>query len=337
MWWMKREEGATVITVAITLLVLFGTGALVLDAGNLFWERRQLQNSADAAALAVAIDCAQGDCGTYDSTATEYALANNPRGAFVEDIAPAGLSHASGSVTVTARTGTETGDAPSGLTYWLATVLGFDEGFARARATAIWKPADASYAHLPLTVSMCDIQDALGFDIEPGVDISDQLPTDPVTITFHNSQDPHDECSTQPGFDADEDGKLPAGFGWLAEDEVDVCQIKVAATADEGFYWAYKDPGNNPIRHCLEAALGKTVVVPVFIDFERASPRDRYLLWAPAGFHLTGYRFPGIEAGDPGCSPPKTCISGYFDNTIEPGSDPTGDTGLGVHSVRLTE
>ena len=333
---VKREDGATVITVAITLLVLFGIGALVLDVGNLFWERRQLQNSADAAALAVAIDCAQGDCGTYDSTATEYALANNPRGAFVEDIAPAGLSHASGRVTVATRTGTETGDAPSGLTYWLAGVLGFDEGFARARATAIWAPADVSFAHLPLTVSMCDIEDALGFPIAPGDDISTNLQTDLVTIIFHNSQDPHDQCSAQPGFDADEDGMLPAGFGWLGEDEVDECQIKVAATEGD-YFWAYKDPGNNPIRHCLEAALDNTVVVPVFIDFERASPRDRYLLWAPAGFHLTGYRFPGVEGGVPGCSPPKTCISGYFDNTIEPGSDPDGDTGLGVHSVRLTE
>ena len=49
------------------LVVLLGVGALVIDVGALYAERRQLQNGADAAALAVAADCAEGDC--LDETA----------------------------------------------------------------------------------------------------------------------------------------------------------------------------------------------------------------------------------------------------------------------------
>ena len=44
------------------LVALIGVGALVIDVGRLYVERRDLQNGADAAALAVAQDCAAGDC-----------------------------------------------------------------------------------------------------------------------------------------------------------------------------------------------------------------------------------------------------------------------------------
>ena len=42
--------------------VLFGMGALVIDVGQLYQNRAELQNGADAGALAVAKSCAQGTC-----------------------------------------------------------------------------------------------------------------------------------------------------------------------------------------------------------------------------------------------------------------------------------
>ena len=56
------DRGAVLVWVALMLVVLLGIGALVIDVGALYAERRQLQNGADAAALAVAADCAEGDC-----------------------------------------------------------------------------------------------------------------------------------------------------------------------------------------------------------------------------------------------------------------------------------
>lgn len=329
---LDDEHGGVAVTVAILLVVLIGLGALVVDVGNLYWERRQLQNAADSAALAAAQDHIAGQAALAETTARNFALANNTRGAFVEDIYQPNPN----SVTVETITGDI--DAPGSLSSFLAGVLGVEDYFAHASATAVWGAPDAATADLPLTISMCDIKAALGLeDLGPGDDISHLLDSDPTTIIFHNSQSPHDECSAQPGFDANEDGKLPAGFGWLHEDEVDDCQIEIANTTEDGFYWAFKDPGNNPIRHCLEAALGKAVVIPVFIDFKRDNPRDQYLLWAPAAFHLEGYRFPGMNAGNPGCSAPQTCIRGYFTSKLESGAGTGGETGLGVTSIRLSE
>lgn len=55
-----REAGAVAMIVAMLFGfgVLLGLGALVIDTGSLLYERRQLQNGADAAALAVGKECA---------------------------------------------------------------------------------------------------------------------------------------------------------------------------------------------------------------------------------------------------------------------------------------
>ncbi len=49
---VRRDEGATALTVAIVLTVLVGVAAFAVDMGYLYAIRRQLQTAADAAALA---------------------------------------------------------------------------------------------------------------------------------------------------------------------------------------------------------------------------------------------------------------------------------------------
>jgi hypothetical protein len=59
-WWGRRDDtGAVAILVAVLLTggVLLGTAALVIDVGNLYAKRDQLQNAADAAAWAVTQSC----------------------------------------------------------------------------------------------------------------------------------------------------------------------------------------------------------------------------------------------------------------------------------------
>lgn len=48
---LKEENGATLVYVAITMVVLLGMAALALDGSNLYLQRRNMQNAADAAAL----------------------------------------------------------------------------------------------------------------------------------------------------------------------------------------------------------------------------------------------------------------------------------------------
>ena len=76
----RGERGALGVLIALFLGagVLTGMGALVIDVGQLYQERAELQNGADAAALAVAKSCISGACAS--SLATTYAGYNSKDG-----------------------------------------------------------------------------------------------------------------------------------------------------------------------------------------------------------------------------------------------------------------
>ena len=55
-----KERGAAAVLVAFSMVVLLGFAALAVDVGAMYAEKTQLQNGADATALAIAGDCAKG-------------------------------------------------------------------------------------------------------------------------------------------------------------------------------------------------------------------------------------------------------------------------------------
>src|SRR4029453_14541876 len=57
------ERGAVSSIVAILFAggVVFGLGALTVDVGSMMWERRQVQNGADAAAATLPSACANAE------------------------------------------------------------------------------------------------------------------------------------------------------------------------------------------------------------------------------------------------------------------------------------
>lgn len=55
---MSDERGAVAVFVTVVAAVLLGVLGLAVDAGALYQERKELRNGADAAALAIAEDCA---------------------------------------------------------------------------------------------------------------------------------------------------------------------------------------------------------------------------------------------------------------------------------------
>jgi hypothetical protein len=61
---LAREDGQSIIMVAILLVVLIALMALVLDVGNAYAQRRVTQNAADAAALAASSELARGSATT---------------------------------------------------------------------------------------------------------------------------------------------------------------------------------------------------------------------------------------------------------------------------------
>ena len=106
----KSDRGAVAVTVALLLVVLLGFGALAIDTGMLYAQKAQLQNGADAGALAIAQDCAKRGTAackpTAAATAVEYAQ-NNANSGLADAAEPA--FPAAGTVTVT----TSAKDAPA--------------------------------------------------------------------------------------------------------------------------------------------------------------------------------------------------------------------------------
>ncbi|HBC32323.1 MAG TPA: hypothetical protein DC024_13910 [Clostridiales bacterium] len=69
--YIRNESGQAMVFVALFLVVLMGFAALAVDVGAMTVQRSKLQNAADAAALAGALDYANAE-----STATQYARLN---------------------------------------------------------------------------------------------------------------------------------------------------------------------------------------------------------------------------------------------------------------------
>ena len=57
---LRSDSGQTLVWLALGMFVLLGIAALAVDVGKLYGERRQMQNAADAAALAGADEMCQG-------------------------------------------------------------------------------------------------------------------------------------------------------------------------------------------------------------------------------------------------------------------------------------
>lgn len=76
-WFGESDSGATMVVVAVMMVVLLGVAALAVDVGALYSERRQLQSAADAAALAgvqelpVDADAARAAADTFAGYNTE--------------------------------------------------------------------------------------------------------------------------------------------------------------------------------------------------------------------------------------------------------------------------
>ncbi|MDB5764987.1 MAG: hypothetical protein JWQ21_3982 [Herminiimonas sp.] len=173
----KTQSGAIAIIVAIALPVLIGFAGLALDLGHLYIEKTELQNAADACALAASreltCDPTVGACATsylinaensglavaarnkvdFQSTAISNAQISADSIKFSTTIAPnssylsraAGADPASKYVMCTAL--------QSGIVPWFMRVLGVADQSVTAQAVATLAPAQTNCA-IPLGVCM---------------------------------------------------------------------------------------------------------------------------------------------------------------------------------------
>lgn len=73
---LGEEQGSIIVITAMSMAFLLGVTALVVDVGYLYNQRRHLQNTADAAALAGARELIDGSRANVGNKVSEYVIAN---------------------------------------------------------------------------------------------------------------------------------------------------------------------------------------------------------------------------------------------------------------------
>lgn len=277
----RDERGAVSVIVAVSMVALLGFVAITVDIGALYAERAELQNGADAAALAVAQECAASKTCTdttaaapwlASATTTARSLANanaNDDATNISSVA----SPAPGSVRIT--TGTRDGSSGAGaLAYTFAPILGIDTANPAATATAAWGNPAAGPAMLPLAFAPCEFAQGNGIRV------------------FRTHGDP--TCSsTSPSGQV-----LPGGFSWLAHPS-GTCTVRVDIAVNAPLP---SDSGNDFPAGCStvldSSAIGKTLLLPVYVDKGGTGNNGWYKIRGWAAFELLGWNFSGTSSNN---------------------------------------
>jgi Putative Flp pilus-assembly TadE/G-like len=357
---LRRDERGVVAVIVALLLgagVLTGMVALVVDVGQIYQERAELQNGADAAALGVAKSCALGTC--TPAVAGQLADGNASSltggtegvplvcGSGSLGSCPASSGNitdcppppAAGTNFVDVYTATET---PSGSTLlppvFATTLLGgssYQGQTVRACAQAEWGAPSAATADA-LTISACEWDQAT----QQGTLYAPAPPYSVGAVPAAGfdqvlTQDPGNGvgCGTQP---AGADG--PGTFGW-AGDATGNCSLPVSGPSFEA--------DTRPlVTAACQLVLQSSqqdeipILVPIYVSLNGAA--GTYALDGFADFVVTGYNLaPGLFAADwlnptNTCQGTDYCLTGYFVQGVIAATGSLTGTYLGSSVIDLT-
>jgi Flp pilus assembly protein TadG len=348
----RDERGAVAVLVGVLIGggVLIGMGAMTIDVGQLYQERAELQNGADAAALGVAKTCALGACNP--AVATSYADANASR----LTGGTAGVYLVCGSGGMSACPGSTGGTnhcppPPNGVNYADVTTSTLTASgstllppvFARALlgnssyqgsavgacAQAEWG-APASATVTAVTISACEWDQATsnGTLFAP----SPPYPPDPLPAPSLDQVLRPTTSSSSTGCATEQAGADAAGtFGWTANSGT--CSLAVSGTRY----------GTGAISQACVTALDSSqdnqtpIFVPIYVSVTGAN----YTLKGFAAFVVTGYNLAGISDPDwlnpqNSCQGSDVCVNGYFTQAVMPYTGSFGGTNLGASVINLT-
>ena len=284
-----KEHGASAVILALLMTVLLGFVAISVDVGKLYWEKAQLQNAADAGALALAGICAKdesdaGGCSNASGVPLTLAVASSHDE----------LSLVSNSVDKLANTATvstrasETGATPNKVSLWFAQFLdaGLTEAQVDAQATATWGGIKEGTAGFPLAISECSF--ILGAGGAPG----------PLQLVKFKDNVAIPTCTS-----SKTSAPIPGGFGYL--DQTAPCEAYVDVTDPE----VISDPGMDPAFECdglltswhtkLAKPGGEVIIkIPVFDDTDASGTGGSgnagwFHIKHFAAFSVKGWKFSG--------------------------------------------
>ncbi|GGK81889.1 hypothetical protein Ppa06_48070 [Planomonospora parontospora subsp. parontospora] len=358
----RGDDGGGVAVLLCVLLaggVLLAMAALTIDVGRLYLEREELLSGADAAAMAVAEQCARdgGRCGpSPHAVAQRYADANAKDGvSAVETVCGrTGRGELPGCPPPAANLTACLGDAPVTATYaevrtlsrtpdgrtllppvFARTLLGrgdYAGTRVRACARAAWGPPLRTRG-LGVTVSLCEWNDATagGTAFAPAPPQAAPAAAETV-LRLHTTSPGH--CTTRGS-----GGDTPGGFGWL-DDADDDCSVLVET---DGTYGG--DPGVSASQACRSLlprlrADGTVTYLPIFRGVAGTGQHTTYTIEGFAPFVVTGYALPGASepsklTGAQHCDGSDKCLYGYFTRALIPAKGVIGGPDLGAVIVTL--
>ncbi len=362
----QDDRGAVAVLVAVLLAggVLLGAAALVIDVGQIYQNRAELQNGADAGALAVAKTCVLSTCDP--TVAASYADLNasglTGGTAAVDQICGSGVltpcpasagtitdcqppqSGIEGYVDVYTSTLTSSGSTA------LPAVFAFGhKTTVQACAQASWGPPAAATV-TAVSVAACAWEQATGngtaYAQSPPAASSDQV----LPLNGSGGQG----CLGGPA------GSVTDGdFGWT--DSSGGCSQAVSGPT----YGGGIGPVSSACQNVLQNAWASRapIYIPVYTsvvadpdgdgDTSIPLPNDtdddqaRYTLDGFAAFVVTGYNLPLPNQSSPffasdwlnqanNCSGSTFCLNGYFTRGLIPSSGTIGGPDLGAVIVRVS-
>jgi Flp pilus assembly protein TadG len=311
----KSERGQAIVLMALSLVVILGMAALVVDVGNWYHTKRRLQGTADAAALAGAQLLPKDPSGAQ-SMALDYAGKNGGDVAGA-DISVTSTVGANDTISVKAQ------KTDAGI---FGGILGIGSADISARAKARVGPPVQAKAVAPMVV-YCDhplIHNCAG-DSTPDFGAGN-----PTTMDY----DPMGAPGAYGMLDLDGQGGTVG-----SSSEADWILHGFNKYLPTGNYPS--DPGakfsSSNIQDALTARLGTVLLFPVFKKLDGTGQNAQYEIIGWIGFHLTSFEVHGNDA----------VLHGYFTEFIAQGilanSGGSGGSGsppsssFGVTSIQLIE
>lgn len=350
-----RGSVSIIVSILVASGVLLGMLAIVVDVGRAYGERRLVQNGAEAAAMAVARQCALDASACTGSAARPTAsnLANLNAGA--DEVTALDEVCGSGSLGACRTLGTHVWECQSATNYRsfarvrtatresdgatilppiFARAIGADGVGLWACSQAIWGATSSAQVTFPIALSACDYvsnADAVIRIFEEPTFVPGQGPTctyrdslgveytlpDMVKGFFYVQLDPNRrECTTP----------VLVTVGSMLERSTNIVQLC----------------GTN-YEAALQTMVGVPTALPIFDQVTVSGLGTAQMRVANfVSFTLKGYRLGGgREFGAPpggwplDCRGSNRCIFGTFGQAVVPGGVDPGSPNLGLQSIQL--
>lgn len=285
----SNEEGAVSVIVAILMVTLLGFVALAVDVGAIYSERAQLQNGADAAAIALAQKCAKAaadpQCSTTSTLAEDLASENALDGMSNVNSIQLDMTARTVSVTTSAK---ETGGTDNSISLFFANAIGIPSKKVGARSSAAWGIPSKGPVILPLAIAHCKLNIPAG-----GTKGAEQVLEQSVN-----------GC-----------GGIPGGFGWMQTTSSNCSVTATAGASDNSGIWFNSDTGASVPSTCtandFSQINNQTVLLPLYDVATGTGSSGKYYIKGFAAFHVTGYQFASI-GWTAGAKVANKTIRGYF-------------------------